>query len=88
MHINSFTLKQLSRHIPLGRGGNSIHSLYNPVQSRVSADGHVCTTEVIINGAHEASNVDVAVGVALCWGDLAWEKNIITIFQNSQKEYN
>lgn len=33
---------------PLGRGGDGIHYLYDAMQGRVRANGHVCATEVVV----------------------------------------
>lgn len=44
---------------PLCSGGDGIHNLYDAMQGRVSANGHVSSTEVIVNGAHHANNIQV-----------------------------
>lgn len=49
---------------PLSSGHDSIYYLHDAVQGGVSADGHVSTTEVVVNGAHKA--YDVQVVVLLC----------------------
>lgn len=42
---------------PLCRGGDRVDDFHDPMKSGVSADGHVCSTEVIIDGAHQAYDV-------------------------------
>ncbi|MPC14052.1 hypothetical protein E2C01_006804 [Portunus trituberculatus] len=44
--------------VGVGGGGNGIHSLDDAVQCRVSADGHVGATEVVVNGADHAHNIE------------------------------
>jgi len=39
------------------RTGDGIDSLNNPVKSRISADGHVRATEIVINGTHLEYNI-------------------------------
>ncbi len=43
---------------PLSSGHDGIHHLDDPVQRRVSADGHVGATEVIVNGADHANDME------------------------------
>lgn len=47
--------------LPLGGGGDGIDDLHYPVQGRVCADGHVGATEIIVDGAHQASDAQVCV---------------------------
>lgn len=42
---------------PLSSGHDSIHHLDDAVQCRVGADGHVGATEVVVDGADHADNV-------------------------------
>lgn len=56
--------------IPLCGGGDGIHDLYDAMQGRISADGHVSSTEVIVNGAHHANNIEVGSGLGLICRDL------------------
>lgn len=58
--------------IPLCGGGDGIHDLYDAMQGRISADGHVSSTEVIVNGAHHANNIKVGSGLCLNCRDLTW----------------
>ena len=53
--------------VPLSCGGNGIHNLYDPMQGRVGADGHVSSTEIIVNGAHHANNIEVGGTFSLIW---------------------
>lgn len=48
-------------HRPLSRGHDGINDLHDAVQRRVSADGHVGATEVVVYGAHQPDDVQVAV---------------------------
>lgn len=57
-------------YIPLCCGGNGVHYLYDAMQGRVCPDGHVGATEVIINGAHHANDVEMGGSVGLIWRDL------------------
>lgn len=56
--------------IPLCCGGDGIHYLYDAMQRRVRADGHVSATEVIVNGAHHANDIEMGGTFGLTWGDL------------------
>lgn len=46
---------------PLCSGHDSVNYLHDAVQRRVSSNGHVRSTEVIVDGAHQAHDVQVAV---------------------------
>lgn len=46
---------------PLSGRHDGIHHLDDPVQCRVGADGHVCATEVVVDGADHADNVELRV---------------------------
>lgn len=35
--------------LPLSGGGDGVYDLYNPVQGRVSTNGHIGATEVIVD---------------------------------------
>lgn len=45
--------------IPLCCGGDGVHYLYNAMQSRVGANGHVGATEVVVNRAHHANDIEM-----------------------------
>lgn len=45
--------------VPLCCGGDGIHNLDDAMQGRVRPDGHVGATEVIVNGAHHANDVEM-----------------------------
>lgn len=51
--------------IPLCCGGDGVHYLYDAMQGRVCPDGHVGATEVIINGAHHADDVEMGGSLGL-----------------------
>lgn len=36
----------------VGRADDGVDGLDDPVQSRVRTDGHVCATEIIVNGSY------------------------------------
>lgn len=55
--------------IPLSCGGDGIHYLYDAMQGRVSANGHVSSTEIIVNGAHHANNIEVGGTFSLICSD-------------------
>lgn len=57
---------------PLGGGGDGVNDLHDAVQGGVRANGHVGATEVIVDGAHQPSDVQVGVGLSRALGDLAW----------------
>lgn len=46
---------------PGGCGGDGVDDLSDAVEGRISADGHVCPTEIIIDGAHQSHDVQVSV---------------------------
>lgn len=46
---------------PLRSGGDGIDHLHDAVQRRVSTDGHVCPTEIVVDGAHQPHDVQAAV---------------------------
>lgn len=50
--------------IPLRCGGDGIYYFNNAMQGAVSANCHISSTKVIVNGAHHAN--DVEVGGVLC----------------------
>lgn len=54
--------------IPLCCGGDGVHYLYDAMKGRVCPDGHVGATEVIVNGAHHANDVEMggALGIIRC----------------------
>lgn len=54
--------------LPLCRGGDGVHYLYDAMEGRVCTDGHVGATEVIVNGAHHADNVEMGgvLGISRC----------------------
>lgn len=56
--------------VGVGGRGNGINSLNDPVESWISADSHVRATEVIVNGAHHAHDVQVGVLGFLLLSDL------------------
>ena len=58
--------------VPLRCSGDGIHHLNDAVQGRVCADGHVGATEVVVNGAHHAYDVQVGGTLDFCLCDLAW----------------
>ena len=49
----------MTKCIPLCCGGDGIHYLNDAMQGRVRADGHVSSTEVIVDGSHHANDVEV-----------------------------
>lgn len=61
--------------VGIGSGGDSIHSLNNTMEGRVSADGHVSAAEIIVDGAHHTHNVEVRVGLAFLLCDLTYNSN-------------
>lgn len=52
--------------IPLCSSGDCVNHLHDTMQGRISSDGHVCSTEVIINRTHESHNVQVGVLLSQC----------------------
>ena len=56
-----------------------IHCLNDSVESRVSTDGHVRSTEVVVNGSNHTDNVQVRVAHHLV------VRNQIPVFQLFQK---
>lgn len=46
---------------PLSSRHDGIHHLDDPVQRRVGADGHVSATEVVVDGADHADDVELRV---------------------------
>lgn len=59
--------------LPLGCRHDGVDDFDDAVQSRVSADGHVCPAEVVVDGAHHAHDVEVPVLLHILLGDLACE---------------
>lgn len=45
--------------LPLSGGHDGVHHLDDPVQRRVSSDGHVGATEIVVNGADHADDVEL-----------------------------
>lgn len=45
----SFPAASLQAPLPLSSGGDGVHNLYDPVQSRISANSHISATKVIVN---------------------------------------
>lgn len=62
--------KWLHAGVPLRRGGDGIHNLDDAMQGRVRPDGHVGATEVVINGAHHANDVEMGGTLGLVGCDL------------------
>lgn len=56
--------------VPLCCCGDGINYLNDAMQGRVSADGHVSSTEVIVDRAHHANNVEVGGTLGLICCDL------------------
>lgn len=56
--------------IPLCCGGDGVHNLYDAMQGRVCADGHVSATEVIVNRAHHANDIEMGGTLGLIGRDL------------------
>lgn len=46
---------------PLSGGHDGVHHLDDPVQCRVSSDGHVGATEIVVDGADHADDVELRV---------------------------
>lgn len=47
--------------LPLCSSGDCINDFHNAMQGRVSSNGHVGSTEVIINRTHKTHNVQMGV---------------------------
>lgn len=78
---------------PLSSGHDSIYYLHDAVQGRVSANGHVSTTEVVVDGAHKAYDVQVVVLLCQSVRDPSWVANVpimvnITLVGDYTKTYN
>lgn len=58
--------------VPLCCGCDGIHNLYDAMQGRVRPNGHVSATEVVVNGAHHANNVEVGGRLGLIGCDFTW----------------
>jgi hypothetical protein len=54
----------------IGRTDDCVAGLYDPVQSTVRPDGHICATEIIVDGAHKPGNLERAIFLLLVNGDL------------------
>lgn len=61
----SHDLKDKAALVGVGGGSDGVHGLDDAVEGRVSADGHVGATEVVVDGAHHANDVQVGVSLAL-----------------------
>lgn len=59
--------------LPLSSGGDGIYNLHDPVQGRVSTNGHISATEVIVDGANQPHDVQVAGLCRLLGCDLPCE---------------
>ena len=62
----SLTSNRLADH-PLPRRccGETIDRFHHAVQGRVSSNGHVCATEIIINRSNETDNVQMYVFISI-----------------------
>lgn len=58
--------------IPLSCGSDGVHYLYDAMQSRVCPNGHVGATEVVVNRAHHANDVEMGGTLGLICCDLTW----------------
>lgn len=47
----------INMYLPLCGSSDCINNLHNPVQSWICSNGHISTTKVIVNGAHQSNNV-------------------------------
>lgn len=45
--------------LPLSGGHDGVHHLDDPVQRRVSSNGHVGAAEIVVNGADHADDVEL-----------------------------
>lgn len=78
---------------PLSSGHDSIYYLHDAVQGGVSANGHVSTTEVVVDGAHKAYDVQMVVLLCQSVCDPSWVANMpilvnITLVRDYTKTYN
>lgn len=61
--------------LPLSRSGDAVHHLHDTMKGGVCADGHVCATEVIIDGSNHANDVKMGRWLRLLFSDLAWKSS-------------
>lgn len=69
--VASHDLKNEAALMGVGSSSDGVHGLDDAVEGGVSANGHVGATEVIVDGAHHANNVQVGVKLALLLRNLA-----------------
>ncbi len=60
-------------YVPLSCCCDCIHYFHDPVQSRISANGHVCATEVIVNRANHPDDVQMRWSFGLLCCDLTYK---------------
>lgn len=60
--------------LPLCRGCDGIYYFNNAMQGAVSANGHISSTEVIVDGAHHADNVEMGGVICFICCDFSWNQ--------------
>lgn len=78
MHLRYCCVANGCMCVPLCCGGDGIYNLDDAMQGRVRPDGHVGATEVIVNGAHHANDVQMGGTLGLVGCDLTWSQGEIT----------
>lgn len=69
--------------LPLCSSGDCIDDLHDAMQGRISSDGHVCSTEVVINRTHKTHDIQMGMLLSQCVCDslLKHKTNMITLIQ-------
>ena len=60
--------------LPGGCGGDTVDCLHNTVEGGVRPDGHVCPTEVVVDGAHQSHDVQVGAVASLLLTDATYKQ--------------